>query len=118
MFQLAPPGVFHVTMTLETLAVKGGTIGRGMASNLAESNDFHATLGIFYMLQICNMGPMALLPLWRKVCWGYFSPWKIWRLRPGLNPWTWVPKASTLPLDHRSRFMKFQFIIDFVTRHY
>jgi len=28
---------------------------------------------------------------------------KIRRLRPGLNPRTWVPKASTLPLDHRSR---------------
>ena len=34
----------------------------------------------------------------------YFpSPWKIRRLQPGLNPRTWVPKASTLPLDHRSR---------------
>ena len=33
-----------------------------------------------------------------------FSPWKIRRLRPGLNPRTWVPKASTLPLDHRSRY--------------
>ena len=32
-----------------------------------------------------------------------FSPWKIRRLRPGLNPLIWVPKASTLPLDHRSR---------------
>jgi hypothetical protein len=32
-----------------------------------------------------------------------FSSWKIGRLRPGLNPWTWVPKARTLPLDHRSR---------------
>ena len=31
-----------------------------------------------------------------------FSPWKIRQLRPGLNPRTWVPKASTLPLDHRS----------------
>ena len=30
-----------------------------------------------------------------------FSPLKIRRLRPGLNPRTWVPKASTLPLDHR-----------------
>jgi len=28
-----------------------------------------------------------------------FSPLKIRRLRPGLNPRTWVPKASTLPLD-------------------
>ena len=25
-----------------------------------------------------------------------FSPWKIQRLRPGLNPQTWVPKASML----------------------
>ena len=44
-------------------AVKGGTIGREMASNLAESSDFHATLGIFYMPQICDMGQTALLPL-------------------------------------------------------
>ena len=33
-----------------------------------------------------------------------FLPLKIRRLRPGLNPRTWVPKASTLPLEHRSRF--------------
>ena len=32
-----------------------------------------------------------------------FSPLKIRRLRRGLNPRTWVLKASTLPLDHRSR---------------
>ena len=32
-----------------------------------------------------------------------FSPWKIRRLRPGLNSRTCAPKASTLPLDHRSR---------------
>jgi len=32
-----------------------------------------------------------------------FFALKIRRLRPGLNPRTWVPKASTLPLDHRSR---------------
>jgi len=32
-----------------------------------------------------------------------FSPLKIRRLRLGLNPRTWVPKASTLPLGHRSR---------------
>ena len=33
------------------------------------------------------------------------SPLKIRRLRPGLNPRSWVPKASTLPLDHRSRYL-------------
>ena len=32
-----------------------------------------------------------------------FSPLKIRRRQPGLNPRTWVLKASTLPLDHRSR---------------
>ena len=30
-----------------------------------------------------------------------FFALKIRRLRPGLNPRTWVLKASTLPLDHR-----------------
>jgi len=33
-----------------------------------------------------------------------FFALKIRRLRPGANPRTWVPKISTLPLDHRSRF--------------
>jgi len=36
-----------------------------------------------------------------------FSPLKIRRLWPGLNPRTWVPKASTLPLDLRSRSIVF-----------
>jgi hypothetical protein len=35
-----------------------------------------------------------------------FSPLKIRRPRPGLNPRTWVPKAGTLPLNHRSRYLK------------
>jgi hypothetical protein len=34
-----------------------------------------------------------------------FFALKIRRLRPGANPQTWVPKASTLPLDHRNRLM-------------
>ena len=33
---------------------------------------------------------------------GDFFALKIRRLQPGLNPRTWVPKPSTLPLDHRS----------------
>ena len=40
-----------------------------------------------------------------------FSPLKIRRLRPGLNPRTWVPKASTLPLDHRSRIYIYIYIV-------
>ena len=38
-----------------------------------------------------------------------FSPWKIRRLGPGLNPPTCVPKASTLNLDHRSRLFQGQY---------
>ena len=34
-----------------------------------------------------------------------FLALKMRRLRPGLNPRTWVLKASTLPLDHRSRYI-------------
>jgi hypothetical protein len=47
-------------------------------------------LEIFYMPQVCNMGPTAVLPFQRKARWGFFRPEKSWRLRPGLNPWTWV----------------------------
>src|SRR5215475_13055817 len=32
-----------------------------------------------------------------------FFALKFRRLRPGANPRTWVPKASTLPLHHKSR---------------
>ena len=35
-----------------------------------------------------------------------FRPEKSWRLRPGLNPRTWVLKGSTLPLDHQAAFLR------------
>ena len=41
----------------------------------------------------------------------FYLPLKIRRLRPGLNPRTWVRKASTLRLDHRSRLCKIVGII-------
>jgi len=43
-------------------------------------------LGIIYMPQICNMGLMALLPLRRKACWGFSSPWKILAASAGFEP--------------------------------
>jgi hypothetical protein len=59
----------HVTMTLEILATKGGTLlGEKLSGNFAESSEFHATVGIFYMMQIYDMGQTALLPLRRKSC--------------------------------------------------
>ena len=76
--------------------------GQELAGNFAWNCDFHVNSGIFYMPQICDMGPTASLPFQRKACWGFFCPGKSWRLRPGLNPRTWVLKASALPLDHQS----------------
>jgi hypothetical protein len=36
-----------------------------------------------------------------------FSPLKIRQFQPGLNPRTWVLKASTLPLDHQSHYVTY-----------
>ena len=38
-----------------------------------------------------------------------FRPEKSWRLRPGLNPQTWVLKGSTPHLDHQSRWFPVRF---------
>jgi hypothetical protein len=47
----------HVTATLETLVAKGGTLlGEKLSGNFAESSEFHATLGIFYMPHIYDIG--------------------------------------------------------------
>jgi hypothetical protein len=84
--------------TLANLAEEGGTMGEKWPRNFAESDDFHVLLHAVKH----DMGQTALLLLRRKTCWGFFAR-KIRLLRPGLNQRTWVPKASTLPLDHRSR---------------
>ena len=58
------------------------------------------------MPQIYDMGPTALLfPSEGRRAEDSFAL-KIRRFRPGLNPGTWVLKASTLPLDHRTYVKK------------
>jgi hypothetical protein len=44
-----------------------------------------------------------------------FSPEKSDGFGSGLNPRTWVPKASTLPLDHRSRYIISLLLLIFYT---
>ena len=88
----------------EILVARVELCGRELTGNFASDCDFHVNSGIFYMPQIYDTGPTALLPFLRKACWGFFRPEKSWRLWPGLNPRTWVLKGSTLPLDHRSRW--------------
>jgi hypothetical protein len=73
-------------------------MGEKWPRNFAESGDFHITFGFFYMpfYGFTSTPKESVLRV--------FSPRKIRRLLPGLTPRTWVPKASTLPLDHRSRY--------------
>jgi hypothetical protein len=56
--------------------------------------------GFFNMPQICDMGSIILLPFEGRRAEDFYRPLKIQRLRPGLNPRTWVLGASTLPLHH------------------
>jgi hypothetical protein len=56
------------------------------------------------MTQIWDMGQDGFYFPSEEGVLSIFSPWKIRRLRLVLNPRTWVPKAITLHLDHRSRF--------------
>ena len=65
-------------------------------------HDFHGTFRD--LLQAANLrhGTHGFTSLPKEGVLRIFSPLKIRRLRPGLNPRTWVPKASTLPLNHRS----------------
>jgi hypothetical protein len=44
-----------------------------MTANFADNDNFHAIVGIFYMLQICDLGPTALLLLQRKRAEDLFS---------------------------------------------
>ena len=43
--------------------------------------------GFYYMPQICDMGPIILLPFRRKACWGFFlSPFKNLTASAGFEP--------------------------------
>jgi hypothetical protein len=50
-------------------------------------------LGNFYMPQIYDMGPRVYFPSEGRRAWRFLPPLKIRRLRPVLNPRTWVPEA-------------------------
>jgi len=102
MFPLFATRCLHVHHDVRDPSGGSGNCGRERCPVTLPKWRLPRHLGIFYMLQIYDMGLTALLPLWRKACWGFFSPLKIRRLWPGLNPRTWVLKASTLSLDHRS----------------
>jgi hypothetical protein len=76
--------------TLAKAAAEGGTMGEKWPRILPKVATSTSLLGSF----TCRKTRLRAEDFYAR---------KIRRLRPGLNPRTWVPKASTLPLDHRSR---------------
>jgi len=93
----------HVQRRERPLAAEGGTF-RGREMFLQISSRIRLPHNSRYLLHTANLRHETdgfTSPPKEGVL-RIFSPLKIRRLRPGLNPRTWVPKASTLPLDHRS----------------
>ena len=87
----------------EILVAKGGTMwARNGRWILPEMPDFHVAFRNLLHAANLRHGTDGFTSPPKEGVLRIFSPWKIRQLRPGLNPWTWVPKASTLPLDHQS----------------
>ena len=88
----------------ETLVVKGGTTwARNGRWILPENARLPRNIqGSLHSVNLHGTNGFTSLP--KEDVLRNFLPWKIRRFRPGLSPWTLVPKASTLPLDHRSRW--------------
>jgi hypothetical protein len=51
---------------------------------------------LLHVVKSYNTSPTALLPLWRKSCYGFLSPLKIHHPRPGLNSRTSSRMASMI----------------------
>ena len=81
----------------ETLVVKGGTTwARNGRWILPENSRLPRNIqGSFTCRKSTTWDRRLYFPSDGRRAEDFFSP--------GLNPRTWVPKASTLPLDHRSR---------------
>ena len=65
--------------------------------------DFHVTFRDLLPAANLRHGTIGFTSLPKEGVLMIFSPRKVRWLRPGLNPRLWVPKASTLSVDHRRR---------------
>ena len=70
--------------------------GREISENFAESGDFHVTFWVLLHAVNLRHGTVGFTSPPKEGVLRIFSPEKIRRLRPGLNPRTRVPEASTL----------------------
>jgi hypothetical protein len=77
--------------------------GQEMSGKFCLNPDLHVTFrDLLYAVKL-RLGTDGFTSPPKEGVLRFFSALKIRRLRPCLNPRTWVPEVSTLPLDHRSR---------------
>jgi hypothetical protein len=94
---------FTTSRFREILAAKVEICGREMAGNFGlKVPDFHVEFRDLLHAVNLRHGTHSFTSLLKEGVLRISSPWKTWRIRPGLNPSTCILKASTLPLDHRS----------------
>jgi hypothetical protein len=72
----------------------GSQSRREMADSFCRDSNFHRTSRDLLHAVNQRHGTHGFTSLPKEGTLGIFSPWKIRRLRLGLNPRTWVPKAS------------------------
>jgi len=86
----------QVSPTSETNPSSGRwNYGREIAENFAESGDCHVTFGSFTCRKFTTWDRRLYFTSEGRRAEDFFTR-KIRLLRPGLNPQTWVPEASTL----------------------
>jgi len=92
MFQLPPPGVPHVWNDVSEPQQRKVELWARNGREFCESGDFHVTFG--FILHAVNLrhGTDGFTSPPKEGALRIFSPEKF----DGLNPQTWVPKASTL----------------------
>ena len=93
-FQLPPPGV-PTSETTRANCSNRWKYGREITEDFAESGDFHVTFGFFTYRKFTTWDRRLYFPSEGRRAKDFFVR-KIRRIRPGLNPRTWVPEVSTL----------------------
>jgi hypothetical protein len=96
-FQLWPPDASAPTDAFRTLAAEVGTYGRRIRTGkFCVNAEFHGTFRDLLHAANLRHGNHGFTSLPKEGVLRIFMPLKIRRLRPGLNPRTWVPAAITL----------------------
>jgi hypothetical protein len=93
---LVSPFHLQARSTSDDGKAKGETMGEKCPINLAYNCDFYGKCRVLLHAANLRHETDGFTSPPKESMLGIFSPRKIRRLRPGLNPRTWVPEASML----------------------